>query len=70
MSLRKPKFHRPYIIDHERKHVWIEVDSGWPTCYAIPHWMKIYFSHLEGYTASICKKQTFIELQNEQKESS
>jgi hypothetical protein len=70
MSLRKPKFPYPYFIDHKRKHVWFYVASGWPTCMGIPHWMKKYFYDLEGYTASMCKEQTFIDIQNEQKESS
>ena len=54
---RQRKFGYPHHIDHENKTVWIYVASGWPTCMAVPHWMRRYFSHLEGYTGSLCSEK-------------
>lgn len=69
MTYRRPKFPYPYHIDHQSKKVWFYVASGWPTCMAIPHWMKEYFSDLEDYKGSLCTEQFLTDLKNEQKES-
>ena len=49
MSYRRPEFHHPHFVDHERKAVWMYVASGWPAVMAVPKWMDEFFSDLKDY---------------------
>ena len=55
-------FRFPHVVKEEKKEVWIYIESGFPSTYAVPILMK---RHYPGYKGCICNRETFLKLGGE-----